>query len=76
MPPQARAVVMALQECPWCCSLLTVTVPSQESQAWNMGRPESCLAQVNDNFSRLSHGKAEQTGILPLQEAEKLLLKA
>lgn len=48
MPPQARAVVMALQECPWCCSLLTVTVPSQESQAWNMGRPESCLAQVND----------------------------
>lgn len=73
MPPQTRAVVMVLQE--WHCSLLAVTVLLQESQAWNMGRPESCVAQVSA-FSGLSHGNAEQTGILPLQEAEKLLLKA
>lgn len=64
---------MVLQE--WHCSLLAVIVLLQESQAWNMGRPESCVAQVSA-FSGLSHGNAEQTGILPLQEAEKLLLKA
>lgn len=64
---------MVLQE--WHCSLLTVTVLLWESQAWNTGRPEFCLAQVSE-FSGLSHGTAEQTGILPLQEAEKLLLKA
>lgn len=47
MPPQARAVVMALQECSWHCSL-TATVLLQESQAGNMGRPESCLAHISD----------------------------